>query len=318
MRSAGAAGRARWIALGVVLGSSLAAGSEPAAAPRPAPPDLVLIAAGTRVSGGSPRGWTNLVLKSVPCLASGDLDTLPSFAGTTASLFRSIILADVRPAPGRDGGYRLARVGLGLCVPDGEDDVIVTPEDPGESLGIVERKVLDRAAEELKKARLLARGEHFSVLASPSTLLVNGDQTPVHLFYALSVNPGDGRLTVAMWAATTGPERVRLSPVTRLAPNLVYKCGLDVKAERLLGALPVNWTFAMTALPPGDHFDTPDSLRPWLADARRIAAEPAKFEAAFRPLLSAGALKTPPPRHEVRPPRTAPGHASPAGKDRAG
>jgi hypothetical protein len=259
-------------------------------------PGLVLIAPGTHVGDAAPRGWSHLVVKSVPKLESGDLDTLPSFAATTATLFRTVILADVRPSNGGAARYALSRVGLGLAVPAGGQDTVVTHENASSaelSLGFVERKVFDRAEAELKKARLVARRERFAVLAAPSELLVDGRHEGVYLFYALTVDPDDGRLSVFLWAYTNDPARKpRVSPLSLLTTPLVYRCGLDVQAERLLGALPVNWSFAMRSVPPGKPLAAADGLRRWLTDPKRIAAAPEAFEALLRADL------TTPPRDD--------------------
>src|SRR4051812_26902254 len=74
--------------------------------------ELVLLAPGTQVDRTLPPGWTHLVIKSVPRLASGDLDTLPKMATTTATLFRTVLLADVRPVgEGPDRRFVLRRIG---------------------------------------------------------------------------------------------------------------------------------------------------------------------------------------------------------------
>jgi hypothetical protein len=283
------------IGTGVVLLSALgtagvAGDGRATGAKRAALPELVLVAPGTRVKDEPPRGWSHLVLKSIPRLESGDLDTLPSFASATATLFRSVILADVRPGPGGGAPYRLARVGLGLCVPAGGVDTVVIPDRAGEApfaLGMIERTVLDRAHAELKKARLVARAERFAVLASPSELRVEGRHEHVWLFYAFVTNPADGKIDVIVWTTTADPARkALLSSLTLLPPRLIERCGLDVRAERLLGALPVNWSFAMVAPPPGTPLDAPDSLRPWLLDPGRIAADVGRFEGAVRAVLA--------------------------------
>lgn len=252
-------------------------------------PELVLIAPGTQVVDGPPQGWTDLIIKSVPKLESGDLDTLPSFAGSTATLFRMTVLADVRKTGGDRPRYRLARIGVGLCTPTKGNDTIVTcdyADSEAVSLGLIERKVLERVEEELKKARLVARTERFAVLAAPSELVVEGRHEKIFLFYALSVDPDTGRLNTILWAYTSDPERkVRLSPPALLPPRLVYRCGLDVEAERLLGALPINWSFAMRALPPGSRVEASDQLRAWLIDPRRMAADPGTFETSLRALV---------------------------------
>ncbi|HEY2156533.1 MAG TPA: hypothetical protein VGH33_12955, partial [Isosphaeraceae bacterium] len=61
----------------------------------PALPRLVHIAPGTPVDGALPEGWTARVVRSVPRLASGAIATLPDSAKTTATLFRTTILAEV-------------------------------------------------------------------------------------------------------------------------------------------------------------------------------------------------------------------------------
>lgn len=287
-------GRVRWTGwlfaffLGIAALPATIQGGEPT---RLALPELVLLAPGTRVEGGPPKGWSDLILKSIPKLESGDVDSLPSFAGATATLFRSVILADVRPTPGERPGYRLARIGLGLCVPSKGVDTIVTRKHVAAghvTLGLIERKVLHRAEDELKKARLVARSDHFAVLAAPSSLLVNGKHEEVYLFYALCVDPKDGKLSVLLWAYTAASERpARLSSLALLPPKLVYQCGLDVKADRLLGALPVNWSFAMRSLPQGTRLTVPPTLRPWLTDPKRIGAETPAFETNLRALLPA-------------------------------
>src|SRR5262249_1405312 len=72
-------------------------------------------------------GWTDLVIKSIPHLVSGDLGSLPAFARETAALFRTVIVADVRRQAGASGRYDLKRLGLGLCVPfKGVDTVVST------------------------------------------------------------------------------------------------------------------------------------------------------------------------------------------------
>jgi hypothetical protein len=257
-----------------------------------------LIAPGTKVNERPPAGWSDLVIKSVPKLESGDLDTLPSFAGTTATLFRTVILADVRRNASPRGGYRLARVGLGLCVNAAGDDTIVTRENASSSavsLGLVERKVLELAVGELQKARLIARAERFAVLASPSSLLLDGRHEPIVLLYALSVEPKRGTLSVVVWAFTSDPKRKAwLEPPSLLAPRLVYSCGLDVQAIRVFGTLPVNWTFAMRSLPPHTPLSISTPLRPWLTDPTRIAGDPERFES-----LILEALENPRPNDRV-------------------
>src|SRR5271165_7429966 len=73
-------------------------------------PRLVHLEPGGRIEGQSgPRGWSNLVLKSVPNLATGDLDTVSNQAFETARRLRPVIVADLkRTEPELGSSYYLA------------------------------------------------------------------------------------------------------------------------------------------------------------------------------------------------------------------
>ena len=257
--------------------------------PAQAGPDLVLLTAGTRVGDDPPLGWSDLVIKSIPRLESGDLESLPTVASSTATLFRTVILADVRKA-GADGPFTLRRVGLGLCTPVDKVDTVVDRSNASSEpidFGLVAREVLDRADGELKKARLIARTGTFAVLASPSELCVGGAHRKVYLVYAFALAPKSGRLQTWLWSVDAdAKKRTPPEAVTLLPPGLSTPCGLDVEAERLLGALPVGWSFAMRRLPEGRRVAVPDGLKPWTVDLKAIAARPAEFEARFRRTLA--------------------------------
>jgi hypothetical protein len=78
-------------------------------------PRLVHLDPGSRLVGQSaPQGWTHLVMKSVPNLATGDLDTVSSQAFETARRIRPVIVADIRRSePEFGSSYYLARGGWG-------------------------------------------------------------------------------------------------------------------------------------------------------------------------------------------------------------
>src|SRR5208337_4377719 len=89
---------------------------------------VVHIKPGTIVGRKPPRQWSHLVIKSLPRLSSGDLNTLPDTALRTTALFRTVILADVKSLPQQPQRYVLRRIGVGLCAPDRQGrDVVVEP-----------------------------------------------------------------------------------------------------------------------------------------------------------------------------------------------
>jgi hypothetical protein len=249
-----------------------------------------LLPPGTVVGNAAPPGWTDLVIKSIPRLASGDLETLPATARTTASLFRTVFVADVRNSPGASGAYSLKRLGLGLCVPVDGVDTVVTPDGPPRvlgSLGFVERNVLAVAQDEIKKGRVLARTADFALFASPGVQKIGPEHVPVTLLYALLVDPSTGRLRSLIWSILSEPASRRdPDEAVLLMRGLVDQCALDVAAERLLGAIPYHWSFAMRSLPTGRRIDLPAGVKRWAVDPGRIAADPETFARRLRELLA--------------------------------
>ena len=234
--------------------------------------------------------WSHLVIKSLTRLASGDLETLPRSAFRTAALMRTVILADVGRSADDPSRFALRRVGVGLCVPDlSKGDVVVESgrlEESDIKLGMMEKIVLESAEAELARGRLVARGPAFALYYGPTVLEVEGVHHKVELFYAFLVDEQSGALRVLVWSAEArkgGPAAP--ARLVELRPNLVFDCPLNVKAERLLGTVPVSWSFAMESLPPGQP-------RPLTPDLRRCLAgdaplrDPEKTEQALRRALT--------------------------------
>jgi hypothetical protein len=213
-----------------------------------------------------PRNWSHLVIKSIPRLASGDLGTLPRSAFRTATLFRTVILADVGQSADHPAKFVLRRIGIGLCVPvRSRGDVIVRSgrlEELGIGLGMVEKVVLRSAEAELAKGRLIASGPTFAMYRGPVKMQVGQIHQSVELTYALLVDEHTGALRVLVWSQEVTKDGLAApAELVELPPNLDFDCPLDVQAERLLGTVPVSWSFAMENLPPG----RPVALSPGLA-----------------------------------------------------
>jgi hypothetical protein len=234
---------------GVAVLAAQAVGSQPR---------LVQLTAATRVGDTAPEGWSHLVLKSIPRLASGDWRDLPQVANKTATMFRSVMLADVEPV-GLEKEFILSRVGLAICVPapDGKGDDVVVSSDRLDALGMklstVEKMVLEAAESELVEARIIAFTSTFALLRAPVTLVVGGKHQKVDLYYAFCVDPSTGRLRVGVWSMWPGGPKVKQPPppsVIDLAPKTTFDCELDVQARRVLG-LPLSWSFALRKLPTG-------------------------------------------------------------------
>jgi hypothetical protein len=227
----------------------------------------------------------------MPKLVSGDLNTLPETASTTATLFRTTLLADVRPVNDDRGvpHYRLKRVGIRLCTPVKGVDTVVSSdslERLGLDLGMVAGYVLERAEQEVAKGRLIARTPTFAVLSSPVDLRVVEGHRHVLLRYALLVEPETGALRTTVCAVSAEPDRRRPVPrVALLPPGLIYDSEVDVLASRLLGTVPFNWSFAVRSLPPGRSMALPPDLQARFIRDVFSPQETAAFEIELRRTL---------------------------------
>lgn len=271
-------------------GVLLATGLGGAASPTPeTQPRLVPLAPGLRVGAEAPKGWTSLVVKSVPRLASGDLASLPGAAKGTATLFRTVVLADVGRSTNPTLGYVLKRVGVGMALPIQERDTVVTSATLG-TLGVrlssMSKLVLHRAEAELARGGLVASSPTFALYSTPAELIVGGIHREVWLRYALWVDPATGTLHAGVWAIASDPnEPIPVRSWVELRPPLVFDCPLDVDASRILGAIPTSWSFAMTALPPGRARSMPASLQPLAARDPKTPDEVKALERGLRTLV---------------------------------
>ena len=197
----------------VVLGlNGDCAGSDPtkaliaAGAVGMSQPRLVYLKPGLRIGKKPPKDWTHLVMKSIPRLATGDLGTLPAGSRKTATLFRSVLLANVKPVDINEKEFELTQVGVGICIPDPQDedqDIVVTA-DTLDALGLrhlttVQRMVLDAAEEEMAEGRIIARTATFALFRSPVTVLdpgPAGKHSKANIHYAMCANRITGKLDV--------------------------------------------------------------------------------------------------------------------------
>lgn len=236
-------------------------GSQTKAEERSAPtvaaePPFFLIRPGTPVADGPPPSWSHFIVKAQSKLASGDLNTLPGWGARMAARIRTVILADVGHTPEEPKRFALRKVGIGLCMPDRDGrDIVVNSEraaDLGFELGTLEQVVLESAEAELARGRMIVSTPTFGIYRSPTTMLTEGEHRAVELFYGFLVDPESGGLKVVVWSRESKAEsRAAVKRLVELRPNLVYDCPIDVKASRLLGTIPISWSFAMQGLLPG-------------------------------------------------------------------
>jgi len=240
-------------------------------------PRLVYLQPGMLITDKPPTGWSHLVVKSIPRLASGDRGTLPAGSSKTAAYFRTVILADVKPVDVDEKDFELVQIGVGICVPvpqDEEHDMVVAA-DRLDALGLhlttVQRMVLDAAEAEMAEGRIIARTPTFALFRSPAIVLDAGNEhRRVNLCYAFCVERTTGKLRVGAWtmAPETKPQKAP-SALVRLGAKPVYDCQIDVRAKRILGTVPYSWSFALRSLPPGRSLPVPPPLGELIATTNR-------------------------------------------------
>lgn len=257
---------------------------------------LVFLAPGTLIGDKPPEGWSHLVLKSNPRLASGDLASLPKGSKKTAAYFRTVILANVKPLDVEEKDFELSQIGVGICVPKDEDHDMVVAGARVQALGLklsmVEKVVLDTTEAELKEGRIIARTQTFSLFRSPATVVVGaeGEHRRVNLNYAFCVERGSGKLQVALWTSALETKALR-PPATlvRLGANPIFDCPIDVQPNKFVGVtMPFSWSFAMSKLPPGRALPVPRDLGELIVTTVRRPAQsdPEELERALGQTLA--------------------------------
>ena len=247
-------------------------------------PRLVYLQPGLRIKNKAPQDWSHLVIKSLPRLVSGDRGSLPAGSSKTATMFRNVLLANVKPVDMNEKDFELTQVGLGICVPDPQDedqDIVVTA-DRLEALGLdhlsmVQRMVLDAAEVEMAEGRIIARTPTFALFRAPITMIdTGGKHSKFNIHYAFCVEHTTGKLHVGVWALRppSEPQQAPTTIVRLSSSNPMFPCELDVKARRILGTVPFSWSFAVRTLPPGDRLRVPPSLGRLILDTTR---RPASF-----------------------------------------
>jgi hypothetical protein len=259
-------------------------------------PKLVTLQPGLLIGDKPPQGWSHLVIKSIPRLASGEKDSLPSGSAKTAAYFRTVIVANVKPIDVDEKDFELTQIGVGICVPrKGEEQDVVVAADRLEALGLhlswVEKKVLDACESEMSEGRIIARTPTFALFRSPAIVVVTGNEhRKVNLNYAFCVERGTGKLDVGLWTSSLETEQSRAPvKVRRLSSDPIFDCTMDVRTKKVLGVtVPLTWSFAMSKLPAGQDLRVPPALGEMIAaTARRPTdSDPEELERGLEQTLA--------------------------------
>jgi hypothetical protein len=256
---------------------------------------LVHLQPGLLIGDKPPEGWSHIVVKSLPRLASGDKDSLPKEAAKTAAYFHTVILANVKPVDVDEKDFELTQVGIGICVAQkGQKEEIVIAasrlEALGLHLGFIQKMTLDAMEKEMTKGRIIAQTPTFALLRAPATVVAAGNEhREVNLNYAFCVERTTGKLQVGLWTSALEAHETRApQTMVRLKSKQVFDCKMDVQATKVFGVtVPGTWSFAMSVLPAGQRVAVPKDLGELIVKTSRkpIDADAEALEEALDQVL---------------------------------
>jgi hypothetical protein len=180
---------------------------------------------------------------------------------------------------------------VGLCAPaqEPETEVVVSASSIEGTKGgwnAKQRLILTAMSIQTARARLTACTPTFALLRTPVTFLVSGIHQEIDVCYGLLVDPRTGSLRTVVWPEITAAGKV--AQAREPAVN-VFDSPMDIKANKVLGSIPVTWSFAVRELPPGTDLALPEELTNRLEVSDGEPDGAADIEQAFLRLMAEGA-----------------------------
>jgi hypothetical protein len=248
---------------------------------RPADP----IAPGTVVGTTAPKGWSHLVIKSLPRVRPDQRPGLSQLVVEKAGWMFTAFVADVVPNGGR---FRLRAVGLGLGASMNGKDTILTPETVGR-FELIGKEILSKGYEVQRKAVVVVRGPSLALLDTPVWFRCGDGNRLVRYRYALLADTATGRLDTLVWRL--GGENEVCSDLSRavwLAPDTIDPAELVVdRAKVNRFGVPADDAFAVEKMPAGRATLTlPPDLRPLAAQIRFTAADARALDTRLRTVIA--------------------------------
>jgi hypothetical protein len=264
---------------------------KPTRADSPVSYDLVTKAAdsidpGTVVEKAAPKGWTHLVIKSLPRIREDNKKGIPELTVEKASWMFTAFLANV--VKEENGRYKFDKAALGLGAKAKEMDTILTAETGrklGGDLGLFGGEILNKGYEVQKKAVMVFSGPSMALLDTPVWFRVGDDNKLVRYRYAMLVDQVSGRMETLVWrigtdGAGTSFDAVWLKPDTVDVAELV----VDKKKINRFG-IPADDAFAVEKMPTGRPTPIPADLQKLAAQTRFTADEAYALDVGLRKLL---------------------------------
>lgn len=243
---------------------------------------------GTIVEKAAPKGWSHLVLKSLPRVREDQKKDLPELTVDKASWMFTAFLANVK----QDGGrYKFDKAALGLGAKAKDRDTILTAETGkklGGNLGLFGGEILNKGYEVQKKAVLVFSGPSMALIDTPVWFRVGDDNKMVRYRYALLVDAASGRLETIVWRLGTDGVGTSFDDAVWLKPDTVDVAELvvDKKKVNRLG-IPADDAFAVDKMPGGRKLPIPAELQKLAAQTRFTADDAYSLDYGLRKLLIA-------------------------------
>ncbi|MEZ6088583.1 MAG: hypothetical protein R3C05_11260 [Pirellulaceae bacterium] len=220
--------------------------------PRP----ISIIQPGTIVDAGPPEGWTHLIVKSFPRVASGDVNQIPERDMRLAGLMFTALTARVQQ--GSDGVWRFSEVATGAGTSINGRDVVIdsrTQKQLGANFGILERMLLKEFDAKQSQAVYKVINQNFLVVDTVGAFRAQGVNRMLPLRYAMLTDPRTGRVDTFCWlmdADSSGVSTQAMGELQWLPPSLIFVPQLHVDASQynFLG-IPSDTAFCSTNIPPG-------------------------------------------------------------------
>ncbi len=165
------------------------------------PSKVKRIAPGTVIGEGSPKGWTFNLIRTQSAIGAGDLDAATDLIKNLASLYSSILVANVVPNENRTR-YVFCRDGYGLYTKVGGKNVIIssdTAKEQGASLSVLQTVALSQREARVDQLTVSARTESMALVDSRTTVLLDGKHQEVMVRHALLLNQQTGRVRTLIW-----------------------------------------------------------------------------------------------------------------------
>ncbi|MFO0801731.1 MAG: hypothetical protein U0791_01225 [Gemmataceae bacterium] len=242
---------------------------------------------GTVVEKTAPKGWSHLVIKSLPRVREDQKAGIPELTVEKASWMFTAFVANV--AKDENGRYRFDKAALGLGAKAKERDTILTAETGrklGGDLGLFGGEILNKGYEVQKKAVLVFSGPSLALLDTPVWFRVGDENKLVRYRYAMVVDQLSGRMEVLLWRVGTDGVGTSFDDAVWLKPDTVDVAELVVDKKKVNRfGIPADDAFAVDKMPAGQKTPIPAELQKLAAQTRFTADEAYALDVGLRKLF---------------------------------